>query len=171
MEKKRNYARLYCLLGEVMPQLDRDEAKCLLADLVSDGRTTSLRELTEEEFERAVEFLSSQLKGASAEVKKARSQALHQIQKYGVDTTSWDAVNAFTQQPRIAGKAFFYLNKAELEALTRKMRAINAKSEGDKKKLATVQTKQTTNQERTLLSSMTLEEWKRLFSRKTRLLN
>lgn len=134
--KKRNYARFYCLLKEVMPELEQEEAKQLVAEQASRGRTDSLRELTEEEFEGVIVFLSQQLFQASAEVKKARSKALHQLQKYGVDTTSWDAVNAFTIQARIAGKPFFYLDVTELEALTRKMRAINAKRGTQKPKSA-----------------------------------
>lgn len=132
-KSKRNYARLYCLLGEVMPQLDREEAKEVVASTVSNDRTTSLRELTEEEFAEALEYLSRQLKESSAEVKKARSRALHQLQKYGIDTTDWDRVNAFVAQRRIAGKPFYHLNVEELDQLTNKMRAIISKSDKSNK--------------------------------------
>ena len=57
-------------------------------------------------------------------IPKPWSSALHQLQLYGVDTTDWNKVNAFCAQPRIAGKAFRDLDCEELEALTRKMRAI-----------------------------------------------
>lgn len=127
MEKKRNYARLYCLLKEVMPGIEAKEAKSILASQVSDGRTESLRELTDVEFDIALVYLTKKLEESSAEVKKARSRALHQIQKYGIDTTDWDAVNQFTRQPRIMGKDFYYLDVEELENLTKKMRAINTK--------------------------------------------
>lgn len=172
MGKKRNYARFYCLLGEVMPLMDKEGAKEMVADLSSNGRTGSLRELTDEEFEEALRYLTSQLKGANAEVKKARSQALHQLQKYGVDTTSWDAVNAFTLQPRIAGKAFYYLDKAELEALTRKMRSINAKKQKSKEENAKAEEpKSEAVPRRTYLLSMRKESAKILLDRKTTILN
>ena len=58
-----------------------------------------------------------------------RSSALHQLQKYGVDTTDWTKVNAFCQDTRIAGKPFKDLDFDELAALTRKMRAIKHKRE------------------------------------------
>lgn len=132
-KSKRNYARLYCLLGEVMPQLDREEAKELVASTVSNDRTTSLRELTDEEFNEALEYLSRQLRESSAEVKKARSRALHQLQKYGIDTTDWDRVNAFVAQRRIAGKPFYHLDVKELDQLTNKMRAIISKSDKSNK--------------------------------------
>lgn len=131
-KSKRNYARLYCLLGEVMPQLDREEAKELVASAVSNDRTTSLRELTEEEFQAALGYLSRQLKESSAEVKKARSRALHQLQKYGIDTTDWDRVNGFVAQAKIAGKPFYHLDVKELDQLTNKMRAIISKSNKSK---------------------------------------
>lgn len=128
---KRNYARFYCLLKEVMSELDREEAKELLADQVSGGRTSSVRELTDEEFDQAVSLLSSKMKEGSSAIRKARSKALHLLQMYGVDTTDWDKVNAFVQSPRIAGKEFYYLSSAELEKLTNKMRAILSK-QGEK---------------------------------------
>ncbi|MDN4754433.1 hypothetical protein QYZ87_07820 [Porphyromonadaceae bacterium W3.11] len=127
MANKRNYARLYCLLREVMPELDAEEAKSTVATQVSDGRTESLRELSDDEFEEALDLLSRQIKESNADVKKARSKALHQLQKYGIDTTDWEAVNRFTRQPRIEGKDFYHLNVKELENLTKKMRAINSK--------------------------------------------
>ena len=65
------------------------------------------------------------------EQKKLRSSALHQLQKYGIDTTDWTKVNAFCQDARIAGKPFKDLNFDELAALTRKMRAINHKRENE----------------------------------------
>ena len=58
------------------------------------------------------------------ERKKWRSSALHQLQLYGIDTTDWNKVNEFCKQPRIAGKEFRDLDCEELEALTKKMRAI-----------------------------------------------
>ena len=51
-----------------------------------------------------------------------RSVVLKLLQKYGVDTTDWDRVNAFCRDPRIAGKVFALLSIAELEQLSVKLR-------------------------------------------------
>ena len=53
-----------------------------------------------------------------------RSVVLKLLQKYGVDTTDWDRVNAFCRDPRIAGKVFALLSIAELEQLSVKLRVM-----------------------------------------------
>ena len=49
------------------------------------------------------------------------------IQKLGVDTLDWDAVNAFCLSPKIAGKEFKLLSIAELQVLHKKLRSISDK--------------------------------------------
>lgn len=127
---KRNYGRFFSLLKQVYVGMDQDEAKELLCAQISKGRTISLRELSDREFEDAITFMSSGTEGAKSEVailKSARSKALRQLQMYGVDTTKWERVNAFVSQPRIAGKLFYELSVEELEALTKKLRVMNRK--------------------------------------------
>ncbi|MBR8759257.1 hypothetical protein [Porphyromonas levii] len=126
----KNYGRFYSLLKQVYVGMDQEEAKELLCAQISKGRTISLRELSDCEFDEALTFMSSGAEGAKSDatiLKSARSKALRQLQMYGVDTTKWERVNAFVSQPRIAGKLFYELSVAELEALTKKLRAMNRK--------------------------------------------
>lgn len=128
---KRNYARFFTLLRQVMPELDREEAKSIVATQVSGGRTDSLRDLTDKEWRDAEAMLADRKADSSMPLKRARSQALHQMQLYGIRTTNWEEVNRFTGDPRIAGKHFYHLSVPELTALTRKLRAMVAKKKGE----------------------------------------
>ena len=56
------------------------------------------------------------------ERRQRRSVALKLMQKYGVDTTDWNRVNAFCRDPRITGKVFATLSIEELERLAVKLR-------------------------------------------------
>lgn len=127
-----NYARFYMAFNQMPIMGDREEAKAAIVAGYTGGRTTSLREVTAEEYIGICKSMEATLqKRADAFIrqrKAARSAALHQLQLYGIDTTDWTKVNAFCLQPRIAGKAFRELRIEELEALTRKMRAINKKT-------------------------------------------
>lgn len=58
------------------------------------------------------------------ELRRKRSQCLKLMQKSGIDTTDWARINAFCQDPRIAGKVFAMLGLKDLEALQVKLRAI-----------------------------------------------
>ena len=49
------------------------------------------------------------------------------MQKLGIDTTDWTRINAFCQDPRIAGKVFARLSNEELEQLSVKLRSIRRK--------------------------------------------
>lgn len=48
-------------------------------------------------------------------------------QQLGIDTTDWNRVNEFCNNPRIAGKPFVQVSTAELEQLAIKLRAIQRK--------------------------------------------
>lgn len=56
--------------------------------------------------------------------KRLRSGVLHRLQKHGVDTTKWDKVNAFLEQPRIAGKRLYDMSDQELIDLIPKLESI-----------------------------------------------
>lgn len=123
-----NYHRFYASLNR-LPGGDREDLKEALVSSYTNGRTTSLREMTEAEYKTMCAALEQKVNPDARalyiqERKRRRSSALHQLQLYGVDTTDWNKVNAFCEQPRIAGKPFRDLDSEELEALTRKMRAI-----------------------------------------------
>lgn len=126
-----NYGRFYAVFAQLPVVGDREEAKAAIVAGYTNGRTTSLREVTEEEYTGLCKSLEATLTHRQETFirrrKAARSAALHQLQLYGIDTTDWAKVNDFCLQPRIAGKAFALLTIDELDALTRKMRAINRK--------------------------------------------
>ena len=124
-----NYHRFYASFNRLPCVGDREDMKESLVSSYTNGRTTSLREMTEAEYKTMCAALEQKVNPDARalyiqERKRRRSSALHQLQLYGVDTTDWSKVNAFCEQPRIAGKPFRDLDCEELEALTRKMRAI-----------------------------------------------
>lgn len=120
---RTNYAAFYALLKS-MPGASKE-------DLVlqwTNGRTSSLKEMSEHEYSLMIRQLRQQVENLE-EKKKARSAVLKQFQLYGIDTTYWDAVDRFCASPRIAGKAFRYLTIAELKTLRVKMLSIRNKAE------------------------------------------
>ncbi len=124
-----NYHRFYASFNRLPCGGDREDMKESLVSSYTNGRTTSLREMSEAEYNAMCAALEQKVNPNARAVyiqkrKRRRSSALHQLQLYGVDTTDWNKVNAFCEQPRIAGKPFRDLDCEELEALTRKMRAI-----------------------------------------------
>lgn len=120
---RTNYAAFYALLKS-MPGASKE-------DLVlqwTNGRTASLKEMSEREYSLMIRQLREQVENLE-EKKKARSAVLKQFQLYGIDTTDWDAVDRFCCTPRIAGKPFRYLTIPELKALRVKMLSIRNKAE------------------------------------------
>lgn len=119
---RNNYAAFYALLKS-MPGASKE-------DLVlqwTNGRTASLKEMSEREYSLMIRQLRQQVENLE-EKKKARSAVLKQFQLYGIDTTDWDAVDRFCASPRIAGKSFRYLTIAELKTLRVKMLSIRNKA-------------------------------------------
>ena len=98
--KTRNYARFYVLLGR-MPALDKDELKIQLVRQFTDGRTESLKEMTDKEYTAMCDGMQQQIGNYKSreiyreELRRKRSAVLHLLQKIGVDTTDWDRVNAY----------------------------------------------------------------------------
>ena len=129
MGQINNYHRFYASFNRLPCVGDREDMKESLVSSYTNGRTISLREMTEAEYKAMCAALEQKVTpNARAlyiqERKRRRSSALHHLQLYGVDTTDWSKVNAFCEQPRIAGQPFRDLDCEELEALTKKMRAI-----------------------------------------------
>lgn len=123
MEKRDSYAVFFALLKR-MPGATKED----LVDQWTGGRTSSLKEMTDREYNQMISALRSQVDNLE-EKKKARSAVLKQFQLYGIDTTDWDAVDHFCSSPRIAGKAFRHLTIAELKTLRVKMLSIRNKAE------------------------------------------
>nr|DAM76439.1 MAG TPA: Protein of unknown function (DUF1018) [Caudoviricetes sp.] len=120
---RTNYAAFYALLKS-MPGASKE-------DLVlqwTNGRTSSLKEMSEREYTLMIRQLRQQVDNLE-EKKKARSAVLKQFQLYGIDTTDWDAVDRFCCTPRIAGKPFRHLTIPELKTLRVKMLSIRNKAE------------------------------------------
>lgn len=118
-----NYGRFYVLLSRMAYDGHSEELKESLVSQFTDGRTTSLREMTRKEYDALCEHLDT-LTGYSRRLRKSRSLCLHLMQRLGVATTDWSRVNLFCQDSRIAGKPFARLSVEELDALSVKLRAI-----------------------------------------------
>ena len=60
----------------------------------------------------------------SSITKQYRSSILKRLQKHGIDTTDWDRVNNFMEQPRIAGKRLYEMTDQEMIDFIPKMESI-----------------------------------------------
>lgn len=77
---------------------------------------------------------------ADRQTKKLRSAILHRLQKHGVDTTDWDKVNRFLEQPRIAGKRLYDMSNDEMKALIPKMESILGKDKVERERIKRITT-------------------------------
>lgn len=118
-----NYTRFYALLGRMAFDGDKEELKKSLVRQYTDGRTESLREMSEWEYKVMCDDIERR-RGWRDEIRRKRSLCLKLMQKLGVDTWDWSRVNLFCQDSRIAGKPFARLSVEELDALSVKLRAI-----------------------------------------------
>ena len=125
-----NYGKFYKLL-KLLPGADKET----LVRQFTNERTEHLRQMTDKEYElmckemERVAGYDERREQQRKTLKKARSGVLHQMQLWGVNTADWNAVDAFCQDKRIAGKAFRFLNIEELNALNAKLRAMRRKKE------------------------------------------
>ena len=129
-----NFARFYGILKERFTFASKElgeEFKESLVSQFTNGRTTSLREMSREEYDAMCDRLEGTSawirKSIEAEHRRLRSRCLRQMQQLGIDTTDWTRINAFCQDPRICGKPFRQLSQEELEQLSVKLRAIRRK--------------------------------------------
>lgn len=125
-----NYARFFGLLRR-LPGADKEE----MVRQFTGSRTASLHEMEAAEYAAMVGAMQRTVEAdlcrltLQATLRRLRSAALHQMQLWGIDTARWPSVDAFCLDRRIAGKPFRLLSGEELEALTRKLRAMNKKKE------------------------------------------
>ena len=128
MASERNYARFYTLLKK-LSGADKET----LVEQYTNGRTTSLRETTRQEYDRMCRDMEREtgydefVEGIRRQLRRKRSEVLKLMQQLGVDTTDWNRVNAFCEDARIAGKLFRKISINELEELAVKLRAIKRK--------------------------------------------
>lgn len=127
--KDRNYAIVFAYLKKY-PELSKED----IAHKYSGGRTTSLKELRQQEYRVMVQGLQAMMQDQEA-LRKARSIVLKLLQEYGIDTRDWTRINRFCADPRIAGKVFAKLRVEELKALSRKLRDILRKDKAKRKRL------------------------------------
>lgn len=118
----QNYHRFYASLNR-LPGGNTEDMKESLVWSFTDGRTTSLKEMTQKEYDAMCSALEERT-GWKEQLRKKRSVCLKLMQKAGIDTTDWQRVNAFCEDPRIAGKKFAQLGVKDLDALQVKLRAI-----------------------------------------------
>jgi len=130
MTKKGIHDKFFSLLSQMTGASKED-----IVWQYSGMLTTSLREFyakKPEEYKRMVAELQVRVnnKGSQEQdIKRLRSSILHRLQKHGVDTTRWDCVNTFLQQPRIAGKMLFEMSLREMTDLIPKLEAILKKDD------------------------------------------
>lgn len=128
--KKRNYSRFYALCKSM--GVDLELYKEDLVSQFTQGRTTSLREMTDSEYDEMCDCIryGRHAEGGEAYIarrRKSRSAVLNRIQRLGIDTTDFSKVNGFCQNRRIAGKPFGMLTADELDALIPKLEAMLSK--------------------------------------------
>lgn len=130
MSQQNPHARFYVLLNR-LPQASKTE----LVWQYSNMRTDSLYEFYQTDrdgynrmladMQQLVNSVTRQSGAANQqELKKLRSGILHRLQKHGVDTTDWNKVNSFMENPRIAGKRLYDLTEAEMRVLIPKLESI-----------------------------------------------
>ena len=133
LNKPENYSLFYSLLNR-LPTSDRDALKESIVSQYTEGRTTSLRDMTLKEYSAAVSAMQKLVPPTYQEqlrkiLRQKRSAVLHQMQLLGSDT----AVPAEGVHPvpvgRIAGKEFRELDCEALDTLQVKLRAIRRKRE------------------------------------------
>lgn len=131
--KPTTYSRFYALLGRMAG--NREQVKEMLVSRFTNGRTASLRKMSASEYDAMCKAMEAEIKhpGMSEadyrrDLKRLRSAVLHRMQKMGIDTADWSAVDTFCSQPRIAGKRFSQLEPAELEVLIAKLEALRRKN-------------------------------------------
>lgn len=121
-----NFHRFYALLNRLHTEGGKEDFKETLVSSFTNGRTTSLREMSVKEYETMCSSLEEQT-GWKSELKKKRSLCLKLMQQLGVDTSDWARVDNFCQHPRLAGKPFRKISVEELQDLAVKLRTIKQK--------------------------------------------
>lgn len=120
-----NYHRFYASLRR-LPGGGGEDMKETLVSSFTDGRTTHLHEMTQNEYDALCASLEERT-GWRERLRKKRSLCLKLMQQLGIDTTDWSRVNDFCRDPRVAGKVFAQLGVGDLDALQVKLRAIKGK--------------------------------------------
>lgn len=97
---------------------------------LTDGRTNSTKGLTIEEAKMLADRISGKDGTDDYSLKRQRSAVLARLTRLGIDTADWDRVNAYLEDPRIAGKPLYRLSYGELLKLISKLESIIKKKYG-----------------------------------------
>lgn len=128
MQEVTNFARFYSILKRVPKIGDNEYLKKEMVSVSTGGRTESLKEITRKEYDDLCNLLEKRFpekrNNYVEQRRKKRSSCLKLLQKIGVDTTSWTAINNYCKSPKIAGKVFADLDIEELQLLSLKLRMI-----------------------------------------------
>ena len=128
MQEVTNFARFYSILKRVPKIGDNEYLKKEMVIVATGGRTESLKEITRKEYDDLCNLLEKRFpekrNNYVEQRRKKRSSCLKLLQKIGVDTTNWTAVNNYCKSPKIAGKVFADLDIEELQLLSLKLRMI-----------------------------------------------
>ena len=128
MQEVTNFARFYSILKRVPKIGDNEYLKKEMVSVATGGRTESLKEITRKEYDDLCNLLEKRFPEKRniyvEQRRKKRSSCLKLLQKIGVDTTNWTAINNYCKSPKIAGKVFADLDIEELEHLSIKLRMI-----------------------------------------------
>ena len=129
-----NFARFYTILNRMPYVGDKEEQKRDLVLQGTNGRTNSLREVSKKEYAAICEAMERVAPVNDREKfveqrRKSRSVCLKLLQKIGVDTTDWNAINDYCRSPKIAGVPFRELDIEALDKLSIKLRVILKKKE------------------------------------------
>ena len=123
-----NFVRFYGILKKSYKFATKelgDEFKEGVVSQFTNGRTTSLREMTRKEYDLMCDKLEGAtaqlLRSAKDEQRRHRSRCLRLMQMLGIDTTDWTRIKPF------ASKVFSKLSNEELEQLSVKLRSIQRK--------------------------------------------
>lgn len=133
MQEVTNFARFYSILKRVPKIGDNEYLKKEMVSVATGGRTESLKEITRKEYDDLCNLLEKRFPEKRniyvEQRRKKRSSCLKLLQKIGVDTTNWTAINNYCKSPKIAGKVFADLDIEELQQLSKKLRMILKKKE------------------------------------------
>lgn len=128
MQEVTNFARFYSILKRVPKIGDNEYLKKEMVSVATGGRTESLKEITRKEYDDLCNILEKRFPEKRniyvEQRRKKRSSCLKLLQKIGVDTTNWTAINNYCKSPKIAGKVFAELDIEELQQLSIKLRMI-----------------------------------------------
>jgi len=138
MEVKNKFGRFWVLL-RFIPNITKEEMIWSYSNML----TTSLKDfatLKPEMFNKMLEDMEKMATVKSndfvnLEIKKYRSACLLRMQKIGINTADWKAVNVFLENKKIAGEPLWKLSVEQMKTLICKLESIYAKQISQKKEI------------------------------------